>query len=252
MSAKVEVLSFGGGVQTTALAILVVRGEVDCDAIVFADTGGERPETYEHIARFGSWLEARGRCLTTVRAEGEDLYGYVWNRSAVIPVRIGENEGLGHRQCTRQWKIEPVLRHARTLGGAEIVMQLGISYDEIHRMKESPDKGVTRRWPLIERRLNREDCRRIILDAGLPEPPKSACYYCPLLPAMHFRRLAVETPRLFGKAAALEDRINEVHRLGKKPAYLTPYGRPLRTLDVGQLTLMSGNEEAECEGTCFV
>ena len=110
-----------------------------------------------------------------------------------------------------------MLKYARSIDSVRpIIMQLGISYDEIHRMKDSPDKDVVRAWPLIERKMNREDCRRVILDAGLPEPPKSSCYFCPLLPGKYFKRLAAEDPVLFENAAALEDRMN-TRREGKKP-----------------------------------
>ncbi len=252
-----KILSYGGGIQTTALAVLVAEGQVETDHIVFADPGSEDPRTYVHIKGMQQWLGERGLEITTVRAPVQPLYEYVWDRSAVIPVRIGHNEGLGHRQCTRQWKITPVLSHARSLTDERpIIMQLGISIDEAHRMKDSPDKDVIREWPLIDLGLRREDCRTIIREAGLPEPPKSACYFCPLRQSAYFKGLASTNPVLFEKAAALEDRINERRQeQGKeKGAYLTPSGIPLRLLATGQSSFLDqvDNEAEECEGVCFV
>ena len=253
-----KVLSFGGGVQTTALAVMIVKGEVETDVMVFADTGGEHPKTYEHLALLQTWLKGHGREFVTVKSPEQPLYDYVWDRSTVIPVRVGHNEGLGRRQCTRQWKVTPILKYAKSLTEERpIIMQLGISYDEIHRMKDSPDKGIVREWPLIDLMLTREDCRKIIADAGLPEAPKSACYFCPLLPASTFRSLAANEPELFEKAAALEDQMN-LREIGKgrdKRVYLTPSGRPVRELANGQMTLMDqflDGKAEECEGTCFV
>lgn len=47
---KSAFLSYGGGVQTFCLLLLAEEGEIPRpDELVFADTGAEHPETYEHI-----------------------------------------------------------------------------------------------------------------------------------------------------------------------------------------------------------
>jgi hypothetical protein len=249
-----RILSFGGGVQTTALLLMVIKGEVKTDHVVFADTGGELPGTYRWVDDLENRAKEANIPFTRVECPEGPLYDYVWNRSAAIPVRVGNNEGLGHRQCTRQWKITPVLTHARSLTDERpIIMQLGISYDEIHRMKNSPDKDVIREWPLIDLKMTRQDCRAVIREHfGDVEPPKSACYFCPMLPASYFRRLASESPEIFEKAVALEDRINVKWREGKKPAYLTPTGKPLSEFDTGQMNFFTDEFGGECEGSCFV
>ncbi|MEM3161041.1 MAG: phosphoadenosine phosphosulfate reductase family protein, partial [Nitrososphaera sp.] len=43
------VLSYGGGVNSTALMILLVRHKLPIDYVIFADTGSERPETYTYL-----------------------------------------------------------------------------------------------------------------------------------------------------------------------------------------------------------
>jgi len=255
-----RIMSFGGGIQTTALAIMVGRREVECDAMIFADTGGEHPKTYEHLEMLQAWLKDRGYLgFQTVRAKKvQPLYEYVRDVSTVIPIRVGHNEALGRRQCTRQWKITPILEAARAMTAERpIIMQLGISMDEIHRMKDSPDKDVIREWPLIDLMMTREDCRRVIMDAGIDEPPKSACYFCPLLPAAYFRQLEANEPALFEKAADLEDAMNqrEIDKGRDKRVYLTALGRPVRELANGQLSmreLLVSGEGEECEGSCFV
>lgn len=47
------------------------------------------------------------------------------------------------------------------------------------RMKPADKKWVTHRWPLIERRMRREQCLKWLRENGHPEPPKSACIGCP-------------------------------------------------------------------------
>ena len=66
-----QIVSYGGGTNSTAMLIEMVRLEEQCDAIVFADTGGERPETYAHVAEFSAWLQERGYpAITTVQNDG--------------------------------------------------------------------------------------------------------------------------------------------------------------------------------------
>ena len=56
--------SFGGGVNSTALLVWMWKNQPDifyAMSILFADTGGELPETYTHLKAFEPWLEARNQ-----------------------------------------------------------------------------------------------------------------------------------------------------------------------------------------------
>lgn len=53
-------VSYGAGTNSTAMLIEIVRLGQPVDGILFADTGGERPETYEYVEMFSAWLVARG------------------------------------------------------------------------------------------------------------------------------------------------------------------------------------------------
>ena len=44
-----NIVSFGGGTNSTAMIIGMYRKKIPVDLILFADTGGERPCTYEHV-----------------------------------------------------------------------------------------------------------------------------------------------------------------------------------------------------------
>ena len=59
--------------------------------------------------------------------------------------------------------------------------------------------------------LNREACKRLIANAGLPVPVKSACFFCPACKKPELVELAAEHPDLHACALALEDR----YRSGK-------------------------------------
>lgn len=45
-----NVVSFGGGTNSTAMIIGMYLHKIPIDLILFADTGGEQPHTYEFMA----------------------------------------------------------------------------------------------------------------------------------------------------------------------------------------------------------
>ncbi|MDG9927457.1 MULTISPECIES: hypothetical protein [unclassified Pseudomonas] len=49
------VVAYGAGTNSTALLVEMVRLGEPVDAILFADTGGERPETYAYRDLFSDW-----------------------------------------------------------------------------------------------------------------------------------------------------------------------------------------------------
>jgi len=262
-----QIISLGAGVQSTALLVLNALGRVEPRAThaVFADTGGEFEATLSTVARLQAWSREHagpeacpGPEVIVARRPGPGLYEYHWHPDSrpVTPlcVRAEPSGGLWKRDCTIRWKIKVVQRWLRDQGATEATVQLGISYDETQRMKESPDRWITNRWPLVELKLSRADCRRIIQRAGLPIPRKSACWFCPLRPVSYWQWLAATSPEHFEAAARLEDRINGWNRqAGKEPCYLSSRHRPLReAFSTDQVPLFPGNgADEECGGYCF-
>lgn len=63
-----NVVSFGGGTNSTAMIIGMYLHKIPIDLILFADTGGEQPHTYEFIETFNGWLEKHGASADHLRA----------------------------------------------------------------------------------------------------------------------------------------------------------------------------------------
>ena len=112
------VISLGGGVQSSVMALMANEGAFDRlpDCAIFADTRWEPPSIYEHL----TWLKDRlsfplyvvdnGRSL---REDVKALTNHSGSRNYVdIPVylkgRGGEGDGIGRRQCTDNYKIRPI------------------------------------------------------------------------------------------------------------------------------------------------
>ena len=191
------ILSFGGGVNSVALMVLLLQERLPLDGVVFADTGDELPETYAYLDVARAYLRKHQLDLTVVRKRnGKSLYETSWDRR-VFPSAIW-------RWSTRDFKVTPIHRHYRSLGG-NVNQYLAIAWDEIERMKDSRVDYVHNLYPLIDRKITRAGCVEIIEGAGLPVPSRSACYFCPFNSVDRWRQVYRDHPDLYEKAMALEE-----------------------------------------------
>jgi hypothetical protein len=185
---KLRVLSLGAGVQSTTIALMAARGEIPApDCAIFADTGDEPKAVYEHLA----WLSSPGVLpfpIHTVRCpRGLEEAFRAGDEEARIPYFVGKG-GLGGRQCTRNFKIRPIRRMIRELLGVSprgyvapnsVESWVGISTDEIERIKPSGCRFIHNRHILVEARMNRQGCYTWLEERQYRIPPKSRCKFCP-------------------------------------------------------------------------
>jgi hypothetical protein len=256
---SLRVFAHGGGVQSTAALVLSAQGEIDFPVHLFSNVGddSEHPATLKYVREVSMpYAEAHGvelREVHRIRRNGErdTLLGQLHRakRSIDIPVRMADTGSPGNRKCTQVFKLD-VLRKC----GAD-VLGIGFTVDEIHRVGRVHGPQV-REFPLVDLGLRRSDCHTVIESAGLPVPPKSACYFCPFKRPQQFAEMRRDEPQLFDKAADLEDLLNERREmLGKDRVYLTRFGRPLREcIGPAQETLFDQSPDIDTcdEGVCFV
>lgn len=270
-----RVISYGGGVQSTALLVLAAQKRIDYRTFLFCNVGddSEHPDTLSYVDKVAKpYAEDNGIDLIEIRRTKRDgtqptLYAEMMNADAnnvPIPVRM-ENGAPGNRSCTVNYKIAVVRQWVRANGATPenpAYMGMGISLDEIHRMHNKNDKPFERRtYPLIEdfeRPLTRNNCEAIIREAGLVVPPKSACWFCPFLKPSNWAEMRRDHPALFLKCVELEREINRkrVER-GLSLVWLTRFNKPLdEAIGAAQEDLFGAFDElddAECDnGVCFV
>jgi hypothetical protein len=208
------VISYGGGVQSTALVVLAMSEGWDIDEIVHVDLmDAESPATREYVALFREWLRREyGRDITVIE---RNMYRDMLDNPAFTPVpwRGRRERFMLQRQCTRQYKVAPLTRYlyGRYPAG-RIGLMLGISVDEYHRMRDSSAARIEHVYPLVDWRLTRWQCRDIIERAGLSVPYKSSCWFCPYRTLGSQLVLLQHYPQLREMADALEDRINTERR----------------------------------------
>lgn len=270
MSPKFTYISLGWGVQSWALAAMVALGELPpVDVVIHADTTHKRQETYEFAARWTPWLKAHGVRVITVRAPKKDTAAIqqVNSPSIMLPAFTsyldGKPSGMLRRQCTGRWKIQPVRRWVSAwlkYGGYKkrpgvIEQWLGITLDEVQRVKPSDVRYIKNRFPFVEDMSPAWTRQRAIswLHANdLEVPIKSSCVFCPYHDKATWRDIKLSTGGDW-------DRVIEVDRAirNKRPgysAYLSSERAPIDGVDfrnerdMGQMGLWDN----ECEGVCFL
>jgi len=209
-----SVISYGGGVQSTALVVLALSEQWRVDEIVHVDlVDAESPATREYVRYFCDWLQREhGRDITVIE---RNMYRDMLDNPGFTPVPWhGKRERfMLSRQCTRQYKVQPLTRYLYDrYPGERIALMLGISVDEYHRMRDSSAARIEHVYPLVDRRLTRWQCRDIIERAGLAVPWKSSCWFCPYRGLVGQWALVQRYPDLVGMARVLEDCINTERR----------------------------------------
>jgi len=260
---SVRTVSYGAGVQSTALLVLAAQRKIDFTTFLFANVGddSEHPDSLRYYREVATPYAAEHGIelveLHRVRRTGEreTLHERLTNGRMAIPVRRSEGGPPMSRSCTADFMVAVFAKELKRRGATRddpATVALGISVDEIERARPGVDPRnptQARVYPLLDLGLHRSDCRRIIADAGLPVPPKSACYFCPFHDDNAWQNLARETPDLFAKAVELEASMSAATSDGR-PVFLTRHGVPLdRAVATDQLSL-DGLDGCD-SGWCF-
>ena len=212
-----RVFSYGGGTQSTAALVLSSQGKIDFPTFVYANVGEKsEPDTLAYVRSIAMpYATAHGIDLQEIRRtvrDGSDsieLYDRVMSdryKGVQLPMRLS-NGAPARRHCTVDYKINVFGKWQREHGGSKdnpAIVGLGISWDELQRMRKSVDDDVIIVYPLIDLRLTRSDCEAIIREAGLPQPGKSSCFYCPFKTQAEWQRMRHERPDRFAEALAME------------------------------------------------
>lgn len=279
-----RVLSLGAGVQSSALALLASRddhrlrdaGYVLPDVAVFADTGWEPAYVYRHL----DWLEEQ-ISFPLIRVTAGDLRANLrkgvtasGHRFVDVPLFLVDEKGkkgMLRRQCTNHYKIRPINRAIRQFAGGErgrpfprdrkVEMWIGISRDEVARMKPSREPWIEHRWPLVDIGMSRRDCLEWF-ESEYPgrHLPRSACVVCPYRSNEHWVELKKLEPASFQEAERFDkwlrkSKSNPIRTIVNGRPYLHSARRPLGSV-IAECEISAGNEPDlftdECDGMCGV
>lgn len=268
--AKLRVLSLGAGVQSTTLALMAAHGEIGPmpDFAVFADTGAEPAAVYNQV----HWLESGNVLPFPIREvsagsllqETENAAAGVGRADGRPPFFVKSDKGrLGQigRQCTQDYKIDPIRKEHRKLLGfrprqripnAQVEVWIGISTDEVVRAGASFDNWTTNRFPLLEERMSRRDCEAWLTARGYPVPQKSACTFCPYRTDAEWRWMRDHDPASWQMAIEIDRRIRDMHKHGRIRGELFVHrsGKPLDEVDLSTAEERGQGMLMVCEAGC--
>lgn len=265
---QLRVFSYGGGTQSTAALVLAAEGKLDFPHFLFANVGddSERAQTIEYVRTIAApYAAEHGINLVEVKRERRDkreisLYQHVMSdefKGIQIPMRFAKSGSPARRHCTVDYKVRVLDKWERQHGATAenpCVVGMGISWDELQRMRTNtnPERIIT--YPLIDLRLTRSDCERIIREAGLPQPGRSSCWFCPYKTQREWQRTRTEEPDIFAKALEMEVHMSaKMVKEGEGSVTFHAKGTLLEiTSENTQLSLLDDTEEACESGNCMV
>lgn len=266
---QLRVLSLGAGVQSTTLALMAATGEIPApDCAIFADTGWEPRAVYEHLDRLEAALTYPVYRVSAgnLRDDIEGKHSARSGRFAAVPWFTRDDKGqigMGRRQCTAHYKLEPLARKVRDLLGHNgrgrvrgvVEVLVGISTDEAARMRPARVRYMQNVWPLIDLGMSRAACLRWLERAGW-HAPKSSCIGCPFHSNTQWRELRDNAPEEWAEAVRLDALIRDGGSARGIVAqqFMHRSCKPLAEVDLstwaerGQPDLFN----MECEGMCGV
>lgn len=243
--------SYGGGIQTIAILALIREGRLPVPQMaIMADTGRERSSTWRYLEQYAlPIMEALGIEFHRASHDLATVDLYAGNGDLLMPVFT--QTGKLRTYCSNEWKKFVVRRKLRALGygpDKPVVEWLGMSLDEIHRMRQSDAQWIETHYPLIfDVPLRRIECETVIERAGLPLPSKSACWGCPHLQDREWLEIKEHDPDDFAKAIELDTELREADTMGG--VYLHKSRKPL-----SEVEFVADAKESpllECAASCY-
>lgn len=256
---RTQVWSNGGGTQSAAIAALIVQGRLPKpDLVVIADTERERSNVWTYLD------EIIRPALATVNVEvhrikkSEFTTEDVWQERentelprVNLPVFVDTASSGGGKLttvCSREWKQVVIRRWLRSIGVEQCDSWIGMSLDEVSRVRFSGLQWYQHRYPLIfDVPLRRGECIRLVIEQmKWPEPPKSACWMCPNRDDSSWLDMKTNAPGEFALAVEFEREMRERRKDFFLHRSLTPLDQV--NFSTSQLTMI----DSGCEtGYCF-
>lgn len=263
---KMEIWSCGGGTQSGAIAALIGDGTLPPPYISFmVDTGYEKSGTWPFVDEFIRPQLARAGCnLDIVSAKNYATVGLFSTKGKVlIPGFTDVNATVGKLDpfCSNEWKQRVGLRWLREKPVPPCRIWIGISVDEIRRVRLPTVGWVTNFYPLVfgkedaatpnmKTRMTRAACVDRVRLAGWKGPiPHSACKICPNMSDSEWLEMKINWPDDFSEACRVEKDMQAVD----PHFWLHPSCQPLETVDFAAppTTQTSMFAERGCTGGCF-
>lgn len=252
------VLSLGAGVQSSTLAFMIENGDLPykIDCAIFADTGWEPENVYRYLQYIESNVSFP--IVRVMHKEGLKKALLGEGRFAAVPF-FTDRGGMGMRQCTGEYKIMPIQKKCRELLGYgkgkripkdSLTMLIGISTDEVVRMKPSRVPWIKHEWPLIDKGLSRSNCLQYLQSKGYELPAKSSCLGCPYHSDKQWLDLKNKSPEEWRETVEVDKVIRDRAFGMQQKQYMHRSCKPLDEVNFSAIEDQIDMFGNECEGMC--
>lgn len=267
----IDIISLGAGVQSSTLLMMADRGEIKIDGqvvipkyAIMSDTGNEPQKVYDWLKYLQSKVQNIKIVLTNDGHIVNDILNGVENNERFVSAPFFTKDkngkvGILWRQCTGKYKISAVRKEIRRLLGygprqrvkEKIRLWMGISTDEIQRVKPSNVKYIENIFPLIDYDMSRLDCLEWFKQNEMPLPPRSSCIICPYHSNEHWLDMKNNDPESWNMAVEFDKKIRHMPKL-ESEVYLHRSCVPLDEVDFGEDQDDIDGFTNECEGMCGI
>ncbi len=218
-------ISCGQGAPSVYLLLMAHQGIFPADVVIVADTGGENDmlwstgerttakEFFEQVTKplaeeigvpayFVRTLDANGQpipdIMTVQTIEGD--------KTKIDLPLFGSNGGRLKQSCTGKWKKGAIRQQLRRMGATTATTNLGLTMDELHRMKGNDVKWERLQWPMLTiAKTYRVTCEEMLHKANVPYIVRSQCDFCP---HKNLFRWGMSSPETINAAAEFEATFN--------------------------------------------
>lgn len=211
MKKHINSISCGQGAPSTFLIIASGHFRIfPAEVVIVADTGGENDMLWSTGERTNARRYFDEVVLPLAKAYGMDAYFHragdkhgnplpdIMSAQSVssydIPM-FGSNGGRAKQSCTSKWKIAAINQKLRLLGATSATVNLGITMDEVHRIRQSNLKWVSKEYPLVmgERKFYKSMIIEEMNKFGVPYLISTECDFCPHKNYARWQRSSAET-----------------------------------------------------------
>ena len=236
-----KILSFGAGMQSTALALMSCENAISLkkgrpmphpdvpiyDLVIFCDLGMEPSWVMDQVIFTQDACEQAEIPFKILDSplHADFMRNFGERRTVSIPwwtLRDDGHKAKMPRNCTIDYKIEAISKYVRweVLGyrkGQRLrledrkahEMHMGFSYEEQKRCKESTNPMFVNRYPLVEMKLVRADNYAYIRDVWGLETRASACTFCPFHRNYFFRYLRENLPEEYAQLVMVDELLRD-------------------------------------------
>lgn len=270
-----NIVSYGGGTQSTAMILMALNGDYGLsrpDFGVYADTGGEPEFINEYVKYFIKLVKdtfdfdiyiiqnKKGLLHQLTIEEPKTSKSGKKYTSSVPPYFTKDSNGkvgMLMRQCTHDFKTKPIERFIQSkIGkGTKYRIWIAISFDERSRMKISDNKNRENYYPLVENFIRRNESIDYVKKFGVKTPQRSSCFFCPFHSDRYWQWLKDYHPTEFERAVEFEKAVqSRQNDYNTSQIFLHKSCKPLdqvQFLDENQLNMFPELID-ECGGECGI